>query len=83
MTPSLEPPLERTRASAAPCPAQALVDRRHGTAQDLLGLLGAPGHDPARERAICVQFRRLPARAVLFHEGKLAEAIHVVRSGSF
>lgn len=83
MMPSLEPPPKRTRASAAPCPARLPVDRQHGTAQDLLGLLGAPGNDPARERAICVQFRRLPARAVLFHEGTPAEAIHVVRSGSF
>jgi CRP/FNR family transcriptional regulator len=83
MTPSLEPPPERTRASAAPCPAQPRVDRRSGTAQDLLGLLGAPGNDPGRGRAICVQFRRLPARATLFHESTPAEAIHVVRSGTF
>jgi CRP/FNR family transcriptional regulator len=83
MTPSLEQPPERTRTSAAPGPAQPPVDRQYGTAQDLLGLLGAPGNDPARERAICVQFRRLPARAALFDEGTPAEAIHVVRSGSF
>ncbi|GAB4550526.1 MAG: hypothetical protein Tsb007_02070 [Rhizobacter sp.] len=39
MTPILVPPPERTRASAAPCPAHPPVDRRHGTAQDLLVLL--------------------------------------------
>jgi hypothetical protein len=55
MTPSLEPPPERTRAFAAPCPAQAPVDRWSGTTQDLPGLLGAPGNAPARERAIGVQ----------------------------
>lgn len=83
MTPSLERPPERTQASAAPGPAQPPVDRKAGTAQDLLGLLGAPGKDPVRERAICVQFHRLPQRATLFHEGTPAEAIHVVRSGTF
>ena len=83
MTPSLERPPERTQASAAPGPAQPPVDRKAGTAQDLLGLLGVPGKDPLRERAICVQFRRLPPRATLFHDGTPAEVIHVVRSGTF
>lgn len=83
MTPTLEPPPDRVRASTARSPALPPQDRRHGTAQELLGLLGAPGNDPARERAICVQFRCLPARAALFHEGTAADAIHVVRSGTF
>lgn len=83
MTPSLESPPERLRACAAPRLVLPPADRANGTAQDLLGLLGAPGSDPARERAIAVQFRRLPARATLFQEGTPAEAIHIVRSGTF
>jgi CRP/FNR family transcriptional regulator len=83
MTPTLEPPCDSTRTHAAPRPAHVPVSRRHGTAQDLLGLLGAPGSEPAHARAICVQFRSLPARAALFHEGTSAEALHVVRSGTF
>ena len=83
MMQSLEPPPQRTRACAAPCPARLPLDCQHGTSQDLLGLLGASGNDSARERAICVPFRCLPARAALFHERMPAEAIHIVRSGSF
>ena len=83
MSPNIETPPDRVRISAAPRPAPPPVDRLHGSAQDLLGLLGSPGIDPARERAIAVQFRRLPARTVLFHEGTSAAAIHIVRTGTF
>ncbi len=76
MTPSLETPPDRVRTPPAP------RDRRHGSAQDLLGLLGSPGHDAARACAIAVQFRSLPARAILFHEGTPSEAIHIVRTGT-
>lgn len=83
MTSRFESPPDRVRTSVAPRPALPPTDRTNGTAQDLLGLLGVPGNDPARERAIAVQFRRLPVRATLFQEGAPAEAIHVVRSGTF
>lgn len=83
MMPSLQPTPDRAQPRAAPQPTQPPLDRRHGTAQDLLGLLGAPCNDPARERAISVPLRRLPARAALFHEGAAADAMHVVRSGTF
>jgi CRP/FNR family transcriptional regulator len=61
----------------------ALFDRRRGTAHDLLGLLGAPGSDPALERTISVLFRFLPARFSLFDEGAPADVIYIVRSGTF
>lgn len=83
MTPSLESPPDGVRATAATRPSLPPAERANGTAQDLLGLLGAPGNDPERERAIAVQFRLLPVRATLFQEGMPAEAIHIVRSGTF
>jgi hypothetical protein len=46
MTPSLEPPPDRVRTPAAP------VDRRHGTSQDFLCLLGAADNDATRERVL-------------------------------
>lgn len=74
---------ERAASRAAPHPVAAPLGRWHGTAQDLLGLLGVPSEDPARERAIAVQLRCLAHRAALFFEGSPAEAIYVVRTGTF
>ena len=82
MTPS---PHVDNRAASRPAPhaVAAPVLRLCGTGQDLLGLLGVPGEDPVRERTIAVRLRRLPARATLFFEGSPAEAIYVVRTGTF
>jgi len=83
MTPYPEPPPDRVRAAADPCPTKSPANLRHDTAQDLLGLLGSPGNAPAGERTIGALIRRLPARATLFQEQTPAEAIHVVRTGTF
>lgn len=83
MTLDIEAPVHQWRVSSPPWPAAAPGDCRHGTAQDLLGLLGFPGNALARETAITVLFRRLPARATLYHEGSQAESIYVVHSGTF
>ncbi len=49
----------------------------------LLGLLGAQSVDAERGCELAVALRRLSPRAALFHEGAPADAIYVVRTGTF
>lgn len=83
MNPDTAAPPDRVRLPVAAGPTPVRLDRRHGSAQDLLGLLGAHGDEPVRESTISVLFRCLPARATLFDQGEPAEVIHIVRSGTF
>ncbi|MBA4263338.1 MAG: hypothetical protein C0443_15335 [Comamonadaceae bacterium] len=50
---------------------------------DLLALLGAPDIQTESESERDVPLRRLPPRTALFHEGAAADAIYVVRAGTF
>lgn len=56
----------------------APIDRRHIGVQDPLGLLGSTDSQSASARAVSLQFRYRPARAMLSIEGLPAKELHIM-----
>lgn len=83
MTPTFDHPETARRAQPTSLPESRRGDACIESGQDLLALLGAPAIDAVRPAAIGVALRRLPPRAALFHEGCVADAIYIVRTGTF
>lgn len=79
LTPDLPYPARRV----APPPPPPTSDRQQGATAHLLGLLGAHSVNAERGCALAVPLRRLSPRADLFREGAPADAIYVVRMGTF
>lgn len=78
------PHTARRVAPPKPPPRTAeAADRQQGATAHLLGLLGAQSVDAERGCALAVPLRRLSPRGALFHEGGPADAIYVVRTGTF
>jgi CRP/FNR family transcriptional regulator len=64
-------------------PRCALTACVPATLQDLLHAIGCDGQSVAEDSGLAVAVWRARSGAALLHEGAPAEAVHVVRSGSF